>query len=253
MWIGTLSIIGFPFMSGYYSKDLILNASFNLKESGSIVYILLAIISAMTAFYSFRLIFKVFHGDYKGTYDYDKIHESNYLMLVPLFILSFGSIFAGYFFNQILSGHNSFDFWKGVIFLSQNDHHHSSIYTVLSKSMITFAILLCIYFYGFHLEKINKMKILFTHSYKFLLNKWFFDEFYNNYIVKPFYDSGLFLWKKIDQRLIDRFLPNGFALIVSKISLYCKKIQTGFIFDYTFVIIAGFTFFITIIFYFAVV
>ena len=75
MWIGTLAIIGFPYMSGYYSKDLILNASFNLNEWGSLVYILLAIISAMTAFYSFRLIFKVFHGKYNGTYDYEKIHE----------------------------------------------------------------------------------------------------------------------------------------------------------------------------------
>ena len=89
MWIGTLAIIGFPYMSGYYSKDLILNASFNLNEWGSLVYILLAIISAMTAFYSFRLIFKVFHGKYNGTYDYEKIHESNFIMLIPLFILSF--------------------------------------------------------------------------------------------------------------------------------------------------------------------
>ena len=253
MWIGTLAIVGFPFMSGYYSKDLILNASFNLYELGSLVYILLAIISAMTAFYSFRLIFKVFHGKYNGSFDYEKIHESNYVMLVPLFILSFGSIFAGYFFNEILSGNYSFDFWRGVIFLSQDEHHYSSIYTVLSKSMITFAIVLCIYLYGFHLDKITKLKKQFIGSYNFLLNKWFFDEFYNNYIVKPFYDSGIFLWKKIDQRLIDRFIPNGSALLVSKISIFCKKIQTGFIFDYTFVIIAGFTLFITIIFYFAVV
>jgi len=158
MWIGTLAIVGFPFMSGYYSKDLILNASFNLYELGSLVYILLAIISAMTAFYSFRLIFKVFHGKYNGSFDYEKIHESNYVMLVPLFILSFGSIFAGYFFNEILSGNYSFDFWRGVIFLSQDEHHYSSIYTVLSKSMITFAIVLCIYLYGFHLDKIAKLK-----------------------------------------------------------------------------------------------
>ena len=119
MWIGTLAIIGFPFMSGYYSKDLILSSSFNLLELGSLVYILLSIISAMTAFYSFRLIFKVFHGKYNGSYDYVKIHESSFIMLVPLFILSFGSIFAGYFFSQLLSGYNSINFWKGVIFLSQ--------------------------------------------------------------------------------------------------------------------------------------
>ena len=62
MWIGTLAIIGFPYSSGYFSKDLILSSSFNLDQLGSLVYIILAIVSAMTAFYSFRLIFKVFHG-----------------------------------------------------------------------------------------------------------------------------------------------------------------------------------------------
>jgi NADH-quinone oxidoreductase subunit L len=70
--------------------------------------------------------------------------------------------------------------------------------------------------------------------------------------VNPFFNSGLILWKKIDQNIIDRLLPNGSALVISKISIFCKKIQTGFIFDYTFVIIAGFTFFISIIFYFAI-
>ena len=119
--------------------------------------------------------------------------------------------------------------------------------------MITFAILLCIYMYALNLEKIAILKKQFSYFYNFLLNKWFFDEFYNKYIVSPFYNSGLILWKKIDQNIIDRLLPNGSALVISKISIFCKKIQTGFIFDYTFVIIAGFTFFISIIFYFAIV
>ena len=64
MWIGTLAIIGFPYSSGYFSKDLILSSSFNLNNFGPLVYFILAIVSAMTAFYSFRLIFKVFHGKY---------------------------------------------------------------------------------------------------------------------------------------------------------------------------------------------
>ena len=72
MWIGTLAIIGFPYSSGYFSKDLILSSSFNLITLGPLVYVILAIVSAMTAFYSFRLIFKVFHGNYNGSYDYEK-------------------------------------------------------------------------------------------------------------------------------------------------------------------------------------
>ena len=88
MWIGTLAIIGFPYSSGYFSKDLILSSSFNLISLGPLVYVILAIVSAMTAFYSFRLIFKVFHGNYNGSYDYEKIHESGPFMLVPLLLLS---------------------------------------------------------------------------------------------------------------------------------------------------------------------
>ena len=87
MWIGTLAIIGFPYSSGYFSKDLILSSSFNLISLGPLVYVILAIVSAMTAFYSFRLIFKVFHGNYNGSYDYEKIHESGPFMLVPLLLL----------------------------------------------------------------------------------------------------------------------------------------------------------------------
>ena len=86
MWIGTLAIIGFPYSSGYFSKDLILSSSFNLISLGPLVYVILAIVSAMTAFYSFRLIFKVFHGNYNGSYDYEKIHESGPFMLVPLLL-----------------------------------------------------------------------------------------------------------------------------------------------------------------------
>ena len=77
---------------GYFSKDLILSSSFNLDQLGSLVYVILAIVSAMTAFYSFRLIFKVFHGDYKGDYDYNKVHESGIVMLTPLILLSILSL-----------------------------------------------------------------------------------------------------------------------------------------------------------------
>ncbi|MAV82622.1 MAG: NADH-quinone oxidoreductase subunit L [Pelagibacteraceae bacterium] len=253
MWIGTLAIIGFPFMSGYYSKDLILNASFNNNGLGWLIYIFLALISAMTAFYSFRLLFKVFHGDYRGTYDFDKIHESNFIILVPLFLLSIGAIFAGNYFNEILSGYNSNNFWNGIIYLSNEHHSHSSLFSLLSKTMIALAICYCVYLYAFNQSKIeiykNKMKSL----YSFFLNKWFFDELYEKYLVNPFYNSGLFLWKKIDQNLIDALIPNGTAKIVSIIANYTKKIQTGYLFDYTFIIIFGFTFFISIIFYFALI
>ena len=252
MWIGTLAIVGFPYSSGYFSKDLILSSSFNLNNLGSLVYIILAVVSAMTAFYSFRLIFKVFHGSYNGDYDYNKIHESGIFMITPLVILSVGAIFAGYFFNNILSGYNAEVFWNKIIYLSKEKHHYSSFFTIFSKTLIALGITSAVYFYGFNQAKLNDLKKQFVNIYQFVLNKWYFDELYEKIFVKPIYNLGKFLWSKIDQGMIDRFLPNGSASIVASIAKACKKIQTGFIFDYTFIIITGFTLFISIIFYVSV-
>ena len=252
MWIGTLAIVGFPYSSGYFSKDLILSSSFNLHNLGSLVYIILAIVSAMTAFYSFRLIFKVFHGNYNGDYDYNKIHESGIFMILPLVLLSIGAIFAGYFFNNILSGYNAEEFWNKIIFLSKQKHHYSLFFPIFSKTLIAIGIALAVYFYGFNQAKLNDLKKQFVNTYQFILNKWYFDELYDKIFVKPIYNLGKFLWSKIDQGIIDRFLPNGSASIVASVAKACKKIQRGFIFDYTFIIITGFTLFISIIFYVSV-
>ena len=252
MWIGTLAIVGFPYSSGYFSKDLILSSSFNLNNLGSLVYIILAVVSAMTAFYSFRLIFKVFHGPYNGDYDYNKIHESGIFMITPLVILSVGAIFAGYFFNDILSGYYAEEFWNKVIYLSKEKHYYSSLFPIFSKTLIALGITSAVYFYGFNQAKLNSLKKQFVNIYQFVLNKWYFDELYEKIFVKPIYNLGKFLWSKIDQGMIDRFLPNGSASIVASIAKACKKIQTGFIFDYTFIIITGFTLFISIIFYVSV-
>ena len=252
MWIGTLAIIGFPYSSGYFSKDLILSSSFNLNSFGPLVYFILAIVSAMTAFYSFRLIFKVFHGKYNGSYDYEKIHESGPFMLVPLLLLSIGAIFAGYFLNDLLAGYNSKNFWNDIIFLNQDKHYYSFFFPILSKSLVALGVAFAVYYYGFNLNKLADLKKRFYSIYNFILNKWYFDELYNKIFVLPLYNLGKFLWTRIDQGIIDKYLPNGSASIVSTISKAFKRIQTGYIFDYTFIIISGFTLFISIIFYISV-
>jgi len=171
MWIGTLAIIGFPYSSGYFSKDLILSSSFNLNSFGPLVYFILAIVSAMTAFYSFRLIFKVFHGKYNGSYDYEKIHESGPFMLVPLLLLSIGAIFAGYFLNDLLAGYNSKNFWNDIIFLNQDKHYYSFFFPILSKSLVALGVAFAVYYYGFNLNKLTDLKKRFYSIYNFILNK----------------------------------------------------------------------------------
>ena len=252
MWIGTLAIVGFPYSSGYFSKDLILSSSFNLLSMGPLIYIVLAIVSAMTAFYSFRLIFKVFHGQYKGDFDYNKIHESGVFMLVPLIILSVGALFAGYYFKDLLAVYDAANFWNNVIYLSYEKNKYSSFFPILSKSLVAVGVIFAVYFYGYNSDKLTSLKLQFKNLYQFILNKWYFDELYNKIFVRPIYNLGSFLWTKIDQGFIDKFLPNGSASIVALIAKKAKKIQSGFIFDYTFIIITGFTLFISIIFYVSV-
>ena len=223
MWIGTLAIIGFPYSSGYFSKDLILSSSFNLISMGPVIYIILAIVSAMTAFYSFRLIFKVFHGKYKGDYDYDKIHESGPFMLTPLIILSIGAIFAGYYFNELLAGYNAANFWNDVIYLGYEKNKYSSFFPILSKSLVAVGVIFAVYFYGYNLERLVSLKLQFKNLYQFILNKWYFDELYNKIFVGPIYNLGNFLWNRVDQGFIDKFLPNGSASIVAIIAKKAKK------------------------------
>ena len=155
MWIGTLAIIGFPYSSGYFSKDLILSSSFNLISMGPVIYIILAIVSAMTAFIPLDLIFEVFHGKYKGDYDYDKIHEFNLFMLTPLIILSIGAIFAGYYFNELLAGYNAANFWNDVIYLGYEKNKYSSFFPILSKSLVAVGVIFAVYFYGYNLKGLS--------------------------------------------------------------------------------------------------
>ena len=173
-------------------------------------------------------------------------------MLAPLLLLSVGAILAGYFLNDLLAGYNSKNFWNGIIFLNQDKHYYSSFYPILSKSLVAVGVGLAVYYYGYNFNKLAVLKKRFHSIYNFILNKWYFDELYNKIFVLPLYNLGKFLWTKIDQGIIDKYLPNGSASIVSTISKAFKRIQTGYIFDYTFIIISGFTLFITIIFYISI-
>jgi len=129
---------------------------------------------------------------------------------------------------------------------------YSSVFPILSKSLVAVGVIFAVYFYGYNSDKLTSLKLQFKNLYQFILNKWYLDEFYNRIFVKPIYNLGSFLWTKIDQGFIDKFLPNGSASIVALIAKKAKKIQSGFIFDYTFIIITGFTLFISIIFYVSV-
>ena len=250
MIIGTLALTGFPFLSGYYSKDAIIE--FAYLKGTNIGYFAagVGIITAfLTAIYSWRLIFKTFHGKFNNkNLSRSEIHDSGIIIIFPLAILVLGSIFAGFLFKDFLIGHHYIDFWNDSILILQA-FDHSRIPTWLlytTPLLVSLAIPFSYYLYIKEdklLERIKNKNELF---YNFLLNKWYFDEIYDLIFVKPIKAIGSFLWKSGDIKTIDRLGPDGISKIIKIISNKSTKFQSGYIYDYAFVMLIGLSLLLTI-------
>jgi len=249
MLIGTLALTGFPFLSGFYSKDAIIEFAFFKNTAIGQYAMTIGIFTAfLTAIYSWRLFFKTFHGSYNNkTLPIEKTHESPLVMLVPLVLLSIGAIFAGYFFKETFIGHNYKEFWKtSIFFIKEIEHLHLPIWLlVITPILVIFAIPLAYYLYVKNSTLIESIKKTNEPFYNFLLNKWYFDEIYDFIIVKPVKFIGLVLWKKGDQGTIDRFGPDGFSKIIKFFSNKAVKFQSGFLYDYAFVMLLGLSILLT--------
>ncbi len=250
MIIGTISLMGFPFTSGYYSKDAIIESAY-LSNSlfADYAYILLTVGVVMTSFYSWRLIFLVFNGETRmSEEDYRKVHESSSVMLIPLIILAIGALFFGFLFKGYFIGYYSDSFWNNSIVVHHLDHDSIPLliyYLPAFLGIVGFFIAWSMYFKKSNLAK--NIAELNMPLYKFLLNKWYFDELYNLLIVAPALRIGHFFWRIIDGFIIDGFGPNGIASTVTKISNKTKQVQSGFIYHYAFAILIGLSFIITLI------
>ena len=249
MLIGTLALTGFPLLSGYYSKDAIIEFAYFKNSSIGYYVMTVGIITAfLTAIYSWRLFFKTFHGKYNNSdLPIEKTHESPLVMLIPLIFLSLGALFAGYAFKELLIGHHYLDFWKNsIFFIKEIEHLHLPLWLLFSTPvLVIIAIPLSYYFYIKNTEILSGARKLNEPFYNFLLNKWYFDELYEAILVKPLKIVGTFLWKKGDQNTIDRYGPDGFSKIIKYFSNKAVKLQSGYIYDYAFVMLLGLSFLLT--------
>lgn len=253
MLIGTISIVGIPPLSGFFSKDIILESAYAAGENGNVfgrfAFILGVSAAFLTSFYSWRLIFLVFHGKSRVSKDVEKnIHESPKVMLIPLMILSLGAVFAGWLGADILSiVDHDLSFWNNSIFISIKDDfnileeaHNIPDYIKhipLLVGLLGFALSFLCYIYKTNIPSVITNK--FSFVYKFLLNKWYFDELYNCVFVRTFKALGLFLWEFIDVKIIDNLGPNGMVRITQRLATKVSLAQTGYIFTYVFVMIIG--------------
>jgi NADH-quinone oxidoreductase subunit L len=249
MLIGTLALTGFPFLSGFYSKDAIIEFAFFKGTSVGYYAMGVGIFTAfLTAVYSWRLFFKTFHGNYNNrSIPIEKTHESPPIMLLPLIILALGAVFAGYLFKEMLIGHDFLNFWKNsIFFVKEIEHIHLPLWLLLATpTLVVVAIPFTYYFYIKNTSLLDGVKKSNEPLYDFLLNKWYFDELYEFVLVKPLKLIGFVFWKKGDQNIIDRYGPDGFSKIIKFFSNKAVKFQSGFIYDYAFVMLLGLSFLLT--------
>tara|TARA_X000001036_G_scaffold270879_1_gene251523 strand:- start:5146 stop:7053 length:1908 start_codon:yes stop_codon:yes gene_type:complete len=249
MLIGTLALTGFPFLSGFYSKDAIIEFAL-LKNStiGNYAASIGIITAFLTSIYSWRLFFKTFHGTYNNKkLSIEKTHESPWVMLLPLILLGFGAAFSGYLFKEIFIGHSSNNFWNNsILFLKEIEHNNLPFYLIITTPIIVIIAIPISYFYFVKNTRVlEEFKKTNTPLYNFLLNKWYIDELYDFILVNPLKKVGKFFWKEGDQNTIDKFGPDGISKIIKQISNRAVQFQSGYIYDYAFVMLIGLSALIT--------
>ena len=250
MIIGTLALTGFPFLSGFYSKDAIIEFAYVKGNTLSLIASYSCIfVALLTSIYSWRLIFKSFHGEFNNKkISINNIHESPMVMLIPLFFLAFGAIFAGILFKEIFIGHDSlYKFWgESVKFLIPlSTDHPPTWFIFLTPTLVLLSIPLSFFVFVKNKNIINTLVEMNKPIYIFLKNKWYFDEIYNLIFVSPLKKTGFYFWKKVDVGIIDRFGPDGISKIINYISIKAVKFQSGFIYQYAFVMLIGFSLLLT--------
>lgn len=241
--IATLTIAGIPGLSGFFSKDEILWFAFSSANPyGKFVWLLGTITAGLTAFYSFRILFVVFHGKFRGsTQQFNHVHESPPIMTVPLVVLAIGSIVAGYFsvshFLEPVVG-------KPTIAVA---YEYKKLVISLSIIAGITGILVALYIYIVKPALAEKLTHKFQRIFKVLLNKYYVDELYSFLFVKPtLWFSDKFIETVTDIKIIERVV-NGVPNLIYKIGSWIRGFQTGFLQQYAVFMIVGIVVFVLII------
>src|SRR5262252_1746358 len=252
MVVGTLALIGFPGFAGYFSKDAIIEAAYAGKNPASPYAFLMTLGAAgLTSFYSWRLIFKTFHGRPHDEVHYEAAHESPPTMLIPLFVMALGCVLAGFPFFGIFAGSGVEGFFGESLAVGGSNtilgdmEHVGALVSVLSTTLMAIGFAVAWIFYIRRPELPAELARQHQVLYRFLLNKWYFDEIYDLLIVRPTLWIGRLLWKGGDGWLIDGFGPDGVSAWVLDVTRNVVRLQTGYMYHYAFAMLIGVAAFIT--------
>ncbi len=273
-----VGIVGVGGFAGFYSKDAIIEAAFASGSTYHMYGFAIGVIAALlTSFYSWRLMFLTFfgkprweqsehiqhavhdHGDHAHEHDHDAHahattsdgtagyhpHESPWSMLTPLALLTLGAVFAGFVFhNQFIEAEAGKAFWANST-LYFNEHlmhamHEVPMWVKLSSTVaMLLGLITAFAMYQLSKDAPQRLAATFAPIYRFLLNKWYFDELYSFLFVRPAFWFGRLFWKQGDIGIIDRFGPNGSAAVVSFGSKMAVRMQSGYLYTYALVMLLG--------------
>jgi NADH-quinone oxidoreductase subunit L len=253
MWIGNLALAGIPPLAGSWSKDAIISSTFAAHSGiGMYGFICTVLAAGLTAFYSWRQLFMTFHGRSRVEHHtLEHVHESPWVMVGPLVVLSVGAIFAGWLLDDWFIGPEMKQFWQGAIFnlpgkdIIEHLHHVPFWVEHIPLVMAACGIAVAYLFYIAAPEMPVRLAASFGGLYRFLLNKWYFDELYDRIFVQPALRLARFLWQTGDARLIDG-MPNGLASLAAGSSRQTVKLQTGSIAVYAFSMLIGVVFLVSV-------
>ena len=249
------------------------------STAGTFAFLATVIAAFMTSFYSWRLFFLTFegtarwsnadhhaHGHHEGvehdghSHDVEPAtraqhehghhgdhtpHESPLVMLLPLVVLAIGAVVAGIVFHGAFIGEGYADFWKGALFTRPENHileemHHLPGWVpLLPTVMMILGFVLAVYMYMIDAKKPAQLAAEHPVLYRFLLNKWYFDELYDILFVRSAMWIGRFFWRTGDQRIIDGLGPDGISARVMDVTRGVVRVQTGYVYHYAFAMLIG--------------
>jgi NADH-ubiquinone oxidoreductase chain 5 len=249
MLIGTLSLLASPWLTGFYSKDLIIELAYGQYSfNGIYAYILGSITAGITAFYSFRLISLVFLTIPNGSRTvYLNSHEANKFVIIPLLLLALFSIFFGFVFSDLFVGVGS-DFFGNSLFTHPNNlaliEAEFSLPLIIKLLPIILSLIgasLAILLYNLYPNLIVNLTdtMLGRKMYTFLNGKYFFDIIYNKYFIEKGLKLGYTISKVLDKGVIELIGPHGLASTLTNTGINIAKLDTGIITTYSLYITLG--------------
>ena len=248
--IGSLALIGFPGLAGFFSKDAIIEAVHASSIPGSdFAYFAVLVGVFITALYSFRLFFLVFHGEERFDSHGHKPHESPWVVTLPLIALAIPSVLAGYFIGDVVFGR----FFGNAIFvagphdvLGQLGSHYHGVWAFMLHGLqalpfwlATAGVAMAWYLYMHRPEIPGMLKARLHGLHSLLENKYGFDSFNDKVFAAGSRGIGGLLWRVGDRFLIDGAVVNGTAKTVDWVARLVRHVQSGYLYHYAFAMIVG--------------